>query len=78
MKQELSAQTGFSMVSIFYMSAKCMAMGTASDISFIMNTCAHIFLSLNPQPERYYHVSREEGQDGRFYSKISAVDWDDL
>jgi hypothetical protein len=31
-----------------------------------------------PQPERYYQVSREEGHDGRFYSKISAVDWDDL
>ncbi|KAL7541621.1 hypothetical protein ACHAXR_011068 [Thalassiosira sp. AJA248-18] len=29
-------------------------------------------------PERYYQVSREEGHDGRFYSKISAVDWDDL
>ena len=32
----------------------------------------------NPQPERYYQVSREEGNDGRFYSKISAVDWDEL
>jgi len=42
MKQELSAQTGFSM------------------------------------PERYYQVSREESNDGRFYSKISAIDWDDL
>lgn len=42
MKQELSAQTGFSM------------------------------------PERYYQVSREQGHDGRFYSKISAIDWDDL
>jgi len=31
-----------------------------------------------PMPERYYQVSREEGNDGRFYSKISAVDWDDL
>mmetsp|Transcript_20519 Transcript_20519/g.49341 ORF Transcript_20519/g.49341 Transcript_20519/m.49341 type:complete len:1398 (+) Transcript_20519:99-4292(+) len=29
-------------------------------------------------PERYYQVSREEGHDGRFYSKIGAVDWDDL
>mmetsp|Transcript_25668 Transcript_25668/g.55209 ORF Transcript_25668/g.55209 Transcript_25668/m.55209 type:complete len:92 (+) Transcript_25668:98-373(+) len=29
-------------------------------------------------PERYYQVSREESNDGRFYSKISAVDWDDL
>ena len=29
-------------------------------------------------PERYYQVSREEGHDGRFYSKIRAVDWDDL
>lgn len=29
-------------------------------------------------PERYYQVSREQGHDGRFYSKICAVDWDDL
>ena len=29
-------------------------------------------------PEKYFQVSREEGQDGRFYSKIKAVDWDDL
>lgn len=29
-------------------------------------------------PERYYQVSREEGLDGKFYSKIGAVDWDDL
>jgi DNA repair protein RAD50 len=29
-------------------------------------------------PERYYQISREEGHDGRFYSKIHAVDWDDL
>ena len=29
-------------------------------------------------PERYYQVSREEGVDGKFYSKISAVDWDEL
>ncbi|KAL7429484.1 hypothetical protein ACHAXM_001722 [Skeletonema potamos] len=29
-------------------------------------------------PERYYQVSREEGHDGKFYSKISAVDWDEL
>jgi len=29
-------------------------------------------------PERYYQVSREEGHDGRFYSKIHAIDWDEL
>ncbi len=29
-------------------------------------------------PERYYQVSREEGNDGKFYSKISAIDWDEL
>ena len=29
-------------------------------------------------PERYYQVSREEGHDGKFYSKISAVDFDEL
>ena len=29
-------------------------------------------------PERYYQVSREEGNDGRYYSRISAIDWDEL
>ena len=29
-------------------------------------------------PERYFQVSREEGIDGRFYSKINAIDWDEL
>eukprot|EP00804_Cyclotella_cryptica_P027784 CCRYP_009209-RB/>CCRYP_009209-RB protein AED:0.12 eAED:0.11 QI:270/0.73/0.68/1/0.8/0.68/16/153/1414 len=29
-------------------------------------------------PERYYQVSREQGHDGRFYSKIHAIDWDEL
>ena len=24
-------------------------------------------------PERYYQVSREQGHDGRFYSKINAI-----
>jgi hypothetical protein len=24
-------------------------------------------------PERYYQVSREQGADGRFYSKINAI-----
>jgi DNA repair protein RAD50 len=24
-------------------------------------------------PERYYQVSREQGDDGRFYSKINAI-----
>jgi DNA repair protein RAD50 len=29
-------------------------------------------------PEKYFQVRREEGTDGKFYSKISAVDWDEL
>jgi len=29
-------------------------------------------------PERYFQVSREEGGDGSYYSKIHAVDWDEL
>lgn len=31
-----------------------------------------------PMPEKYFQVRREEGADGKFYSKINAVDWDDL
>ena len=29
-------------------------------------------------PERYFQVSRQEGNDGCYYSKINCVDWDDL
>ena len=29
-------------------------------------------------PERYFQVSREEAADGKFYSKIHAMDWDEL
>mmetsp|Transcript_23377 Transcript_23377/g.29474 ORF Transcript_23377/g.29474 Transcript_23377/m.29474 type:complete len:209 (+) Transcript_23377:2-628(+) len=29
-------------------------------------------------PERYFQVSREEGNDGSYYSKIHSIDWDDL
>jgi DNA repair protein RAD50 len=29
-------------------------------------------------PDRYFQVCREEGADGKFYSKINAMDWDDL
>ena len=29
-------------------------------------------------PEKYFHVRREQGEDGKFYSKIDAVDWDEL
>ena len=30
-------------------------------------------------PEKYFHVRREEdATDGKFYSKIDAVDWDEL
>jgi len=27
-------------------------------------------------PERYFHISREESVDGKFYSRIRAIDWD--
>jgi DNA repair protein RAD50 len=29
-------------------------------------------------PEKYFQVRREEGSDGKFYSKIDAIDWDEL
>ena len=29
-------------------------------------------------PDSYFYVNREEGTDGKFYSKISKVGWDDL
>lgn len=29
-------------------------------------------------PERYFQVSREESHDGCYYSKITAVDWDEI
>jgi len=29
-------------------------------------------------PEMYFHVSRQEGRDGLYYSKINAISWDDL
>lgn len=29
-------------------------------------------------PERYFQVSRHEGNDGCYYSKIHSVDWDEL
>ncbi len=29
-------------------------------------------------PERYFQVSREEAADGKFYSKIHPMDWDEL
>ena len=29
-------------------------------------------------PEKYFHVRREEAADGKYYSNIDAVDWDDL
>ena len=29
-------------------------------------------------PETYFHVSRQEGTDGSYYSKIRAIDWDDI
>lgn len=29
-------------------------------------------------PEKYFHVFREEGNDGTHYSKINAIDWDNL
>ena len=30
-------------------------------------------------PERYFQVQREESaSDGKFYSKINAIDWDEI
>lgn len=29
-------------------------------------------------PEYYHQVRREEGADGKFYSKIDRVDWEEL
>lgn len=29
-------------------------------------------------PERYFQVAREESSDGKFYSKIRAIDWDEI
>jgi len=29
-------------------------------------------------PERYFQVSREESHDGCYYSKIKAIDWDEI
>ena len=29
-------------------------------------------------PDKYFQVRREEGIDGKHYSKIDAVDWDEL
>ena len=31
-----------------------------------------------PMPERYFQVSREEGDDGKYYSKITGVNWDEI
>jgi len=29
-------------------------------------------------PDKYFQVRREQGVDGKFFSKIDAVDWDEL
>jgi DNA repair protein RAD50 len=29
-------------------------------------------------PEKYFQVRREKGIDGKYYSKIDAIDWDEL
>lgn len=29
-------------------------------------------------PEKYFQVRREEGMDGKYYSKIDPIDWDEL
>ena len=29
-------------------------------------------------PDRYFQVSREESSDGCYYSKINAIDWDEI
>ena len=27
-------------------------------------------------PEKFFQVRREEGADGKFYSKVDKIDWD--
>lgn len=29
-------------------------------------------------PEKYFQIRREEGMDGKFYSKVDAIDWEEL
>ncbi len=29
-------------------------------------------------PEKYFQIRREEGMDGKYYSKIDAIDWEEL
>ena len=29
-------------------------------------------------PEKYFHVRREQSTDGKYYSKIDAIDWEEL
>lgn len=29
-------------------------------------------------PEKYFQLRREEALDGKYYSKIDAVNWDEL
>jgi len=29
-------------------------------------------------PEKYFQVAREKGPDGKYYSKIHAIDWDEV
>jgi len=29
-------------------------------------------------PESYFFISRKEGNDGKHYSKIEKIDWDEL
>lgn len=29
-------------------------------------------------PEKYFQVRREQSSDGKYYSKIDAIDWDEL
>lgn len=29
-------------------------------------------------PEKYFQIRREEGADGKYYSKIDAIDWEEL
>ena len=29
-------------------------------------------------PEKYFQIRREEAADGKYYSKIDAIDWEEL
>jgi len=59
-----------------------------SNFQLILITHDHDFVSMMKtelasqsgfdMPEKYFLVRREEGTDGKFYSKIDGIDWEEL